>query len=449
MPRSCCSASGLRCRSRGCAAAARPADGVRLRRHARRARAGRRRPSRVGLRGARACWGSAASFCSRRCPIAVGKIDARARLRRAARRCTAVIRRRLAGRGGRHPDPRRGRGLAAAILWLAGAPIPALVPAMAVFLILTIAGERLELARISPVVDAAGRAARARLRPAAGRRWRRSRRSGRQPGIRCSASRSRCSSCGCSATTSPPGSSRTTGLPRYMAACLLAGYVWLLVAGRRSGSSAGSVTAGPRYDAVLHAIFLGFVMSMIMAHAPVILPAVLRKPLPYRRFLYLPVALLHVSLAGPAARRGRLGHRRMPCSWGGVAQRRSRCCCSSRWPSRPRAMGPPKQARDGRRGRSVEGSPMSRKRWYLLMNGLVGAVAGRDRGRRDRAPVRARRRLAHGAPAAARRREHRDPGLEPALRRHPAAPTGARRARLHAVRLLGCTRSAPCSSSPA
>src|SRR5690606_26684907 len=41
----------------------------------------------------------------------------------------------------------------------------------------------------------------------------------------------------------------------------------------------------------------GFVMSMIMAHAPVILPAVLRKPLPYRWFLYLPVALLHVSLA--------------------------------------------------------------------------------------------------------------------------------------------------------
>ncbi|HSA41266.1 MAG TPA: hypothetical protein P5061_11660, partial [Mycobacterium sp.] len=49
-------------------------------------------------------------------------------------------------------------------------------------------------------------------------------------------------------------------------------------------------------DAVVHAVMLGFVMSMIMAHAPVILPAVLRRPLPYTRWLYLPVALLHASL---------------------------------------------------------------------------------------------------------------------------------------------------------
>ena len=39
---------------------------------------------------------------------------------------------------------------------------------------------------------------------------------------------------------------------------------------------------GPAYDAVVHAVFLGFTLSMIMAHAPVILPAVLRRPLPYR-----------------------------------------------------------------------------------------------------------------------------------------------------------------------
>jgi hypothetical protein len=88
----------------------------------------------------------------------------------------------------------------------------------------------------------------------------------------------------------------TTGLPRYMAACLLAGYVWLLVPAG-IWLVAGGVSDGGAYDAALHAIFLGFVMSMIMAHAPVILPAVLRKPLPYRSFLYLPAALLHASLA--------------------------------------------------------------------------------------------------------------------------------------------------------
>jgi hypothetical protein len=35
---------------------------------------------------------------------------------------------------------------------------------------------------------------------------------------------------------------------------------------------------------------------MIFVHAPVILPAVLRRPLPYRPVLYLPLALLHASL---------------------------------------------------------------------------------------------------------------------------------------------------------
>ncbi|WP_418606890.1 hypothetical protein [Georgenia sp. SUBG003] len=47
---------------------------------------------------------------------------------------------------------------------------------------------------------------------------------------------------------------------------------------------------------MLHAVMLGFVVSMIMAHAPVIFPAVLRRPLPYHPVMYAPVALLHVSL---------------------------------------------------------------------------------------------------------------------------------------------------------
>jgi hypothetical protein len=33
-----------------------------------------------------------------------------------------------------------------------------------------------------------------------------------------------------------------------------------------------------------------------MAHAPVILPAVLRRPLPYHPVMYLPAGLLHASL---------------------------------------------------------------------------------------------------------------------------------------------------------
>jgi len=43
-------------------------------------------------------------------------------------------------------------------------------------------------------------------------------------------------------------------------------------------------------------VFLGFVMSMVFGHAPVILPAVLRVRLPYHPALYGPLALLHLSL---------------------------------------------------------------------------------------------------------------------------------------------------------
>src|SRR5690606_13425003 len=73
---------------------------------------------------------------------------------------------------------------------------------------------------------------------------------------------------------------RSTGLPRYMALAMLAGYGWLGVAGA-VWLVGGQATEGVAYDAVVHAVFLGFTLSMIMAHAPVILPAVVRRPLPY------------------------------------------------------------------------------------------------------------------------------------------------------------------------
>jgi len=82
---------------------------------------------------------------------------------------------------------------------------------------------------------------------------------------------------------------RQNGLPRYIAACLLSGYAWL-------GFGGALLAAAVAYDAALHAIFVGFVFSMIFGHAPVILPAVLRVKLPYHPALYVPLALLHASL---------------------------------------------------------------------------------------------------------------------------------------------------------
>jgi hypothetical protein len=88
---------------------------------------------------------------------------------------------------------------------------------------------------------------------------------------------------------------RSRGLTRFMAASMLAGYAWLAVAGG-VWALAGPTLDGPAYDAVIHAVFLGFTMSMIMAHAPVILPAVLRRPLPYHPMLLVPAGLLQLSL---------------------------------------------------------------------------------------------------------------------------------------------------------
>ncbi|HSN12084.1 MAG TPA: hypothetical protein VLS51_08255, partial [Propionibacteriaceae bacterium] len=88
---------------------------------------------------------------------------------------------------------------------------------------------------------------------------------------------------------------RLSGQRRYVAAALLAGYANLALAGlvlAVAGISDGART----YDVVVHGVFLGFGVSMVMAHAPVILPAVLGRPLPYRPALWLPLVLLHAGL---------------------------------------------------------------------------------------------------------------------------------------------------------
>lgn len=181
----------------------------------------------------------------------------------------------------------------AALLWAAGVPTPWVVPWLAGFLVLTIAGERIELARVGHVEQ-------------------------RAESVAMLLATALTAGIVASLLWPPVGSAllgaallglvgwlvshdvarrtiRGSGLPRFMAGCLLAGYGWLAVAGMVWLVS-GPQLAGPGYDAVVHAVFLGFVLSMIMAHAPVILPAVLRRPLPYHRAMLVPAALLHVSL---------------------------------------------------------------------------------------------------------------------------------------------------------
>lgn len=88
---------------------------------------------------------------------------------------------------------------------------------------------------------------------------------------------------------------RQAGLPRFIALCLLSGYVWLAVSGV-TALFYGGAAAGPAYDAMLHAVFLGFVFVMIFGHAPVIFPAVLGFPVHFSRRFYIHLILLHLTL---------------------------------------------------------------------------------------------------------------------------------------------------------
>ena len=87
---------------------------------------------------------------------------------------------------------------------------------------------------------------------------------------------------------------RATGVTRYMAACILSGYVWLAVAA--IALLFGTPSTQPVYDAVVHGVFLGYTFSMIMAHATTILPAVLKIALPYTPMFWVPAGLLQVAL---------------------------------------------------------------------------------------------------------------------------------------------------------
>jgi hypothetical protein len=94
------------------------------------------------------------------------------------------------------------------------------------------------------------------------------------------------------------------GLTRFVAVCLLAGYGWLAI-GALLGVFGAFELGHPWRDGALHALFLGFVFSMVIGHAPIIFPAVMRVKIPYHPFFYLPLAVLQLSLVARLA--GSLG----------------------------------------------------------------------------------------------------------------------------------------------
>ncbi len=178
-------------------------------------------------------------------------------------------------------------------LWLAGQPVYQVVHWWAAFLILTIVGERLELSRVRRLTLTSERllllavgvylsgVAVTLFSLDAGMRW-----------------------AGAGAVLMAAWllrydiarrTIRQTSLPRYIAACLLMGYVWLAVGGI-IGIWQGALYAGLFYEALLHALLVGFVFSMIFGHAPIIIPALTGQTVRFSRVLYLPLILLHGSL---------------------------------------------------------------------------------------------------------------------------------------------------------
>lgn len=181
------------------------------------------------------------------------------------------------------------------LLWLAGLSVSAIVPWWAGFLVLTIAGERLELSRFLPPSPGAKRVfahilavllagmTSATLTPRLGTLifgaallalalWL----------LRQDIARR---------------TVKEQGLTRYIAVCLLTGYVWLALSGAIILVAGGLAQGGLAYDAAVHALMLGFVFSMVFGHAPIIFPAVARVSMPYHPVFYVPLALLHGSLA--------------------------------------------------------------------------------------------------------------------------------------------------------
>ncbi|MCL4776605.1 MAG: hypothetical protein KJ054_03790 [Gammaproteobacteria bacterium] len=191
--------------------------------------------------------------------------------------------------------------LVAAAAWAAGSAleiagwgVPAVVPLWTAFLVLTIAGERLELSRFLPPSAVARRAfaiivalllAGAVVSVA---------------DLAAGGSLFAAALLALAAWLLRQDIARRTirerGLTRFVAACLLPGYAWLGIGALVLLADGGLLPGSPGYDAGLHALLIGFVLSMVFGHALIIFPAVLGLRLAYGAIFYAPLLLLHLSV---------------------------------------------------------------------------------------------------------------------------------------------------------
>lgn len=88
---------------------------------------------------------------------------------------------------------------------------------------------------------------------------------------------------------------RKTGLPKFRNICLLTSFIWLVI-GAVISVLYLKVPDHLYYDAYLHSFFLGFIFSIIFAHAPVIIPRLTGWQVGFYDRFYFHYLLLQASL---------------------------------------------------------------------------------------------------------------------------------------------------------
>lgn len=179
------------------------------------------------------------------------------------------------------------------LLWLAGWPVPLVVPWWIGFLVLTIAGERLELSRMLRLSRRVQLLFGSLVGVVTGGILLTAFVYG--PGVRVMGVGLMGMALWLMRYDIARRRLKAGGQARFIAVCLLLGCVWLAVGGLLAVIY-GGIMAGPDYDAMLHAVFLGFVFGMIFAHAPIVFPAVLHRPMRYTPVFYSHLLLLQASL---------------------------------------------------------------------------------------------------------------------------------------------------------
>jgi len=178
--------------------------------------------------------------------------------------------------------------------WLIVGEVSAAVPWWLSFLILNIAGERLELTRLRPMPRSAswqfGLIVATILAGATWALW------SPDGGLRVFATGLLALVAWLARYDIARQTVRQRGLVGFIAVCLLCGYGWLFI-GSLLVLGGALIPGHPWRDAALHAITLGFVFSMMLGHAPLILPAMVRVRVSYHPGFYAPLAALHVAVA--------------------------------------------------------------------------------------------------------------------------------------------------------